>query len=144
MCLSLMRSRAATFYVRNRYIGTTIIVRDCYPVPSPNYPLDAFDVSYRLAAAPLCCCCFCCCYRSSCCCYDSCRYSSSCCCCCFVYSCVCLTLQLFVLARGVLSVESREVFWSQALPIWLRYRAVQWRVNGLPEKEQVGATVSYC
>ena len=29
------------------------------------------------------------------------------------------------------------VFWSQALPIWLRYRVVQWRVDGLPEKEQV-------
>ncbi|CAM9558389.1 unnamed protein product, partial [Ectocarpus fasciculatus] len=27
-------------------------------------------------------------------------------------------------------------FWSQALPIWLRYRVVQWKVDGLPEKEQ--------
>lgn len=40
----------------------------------------------------------------------------------------------------MMTLPSRTpVFWSQALPIWLKYRIVQWRVNGLPDKEQVGA-----
>ncbi|CAB1116856.1 unnamed protein product [Ectocarpus sp. CCAP 1310/34] len=29
-----------------------------------------------------------------------------------------------------------------ALPIWLRYRVVQWKVDGLPEKEQLVKTTA--
>eukprot|EP00903_Cladosiphon_okamuranus_P009325 g8894.t2 len=41
--------------------------------------------------------------------------------------------------KSKLGLSRSAVFWSQALPIWLRYRVVQWRVDGLPEKEQEAA-----
>ncbi|CAM9998246.1 unnamed protein product, partial [Ectocarpus sp. 12 AP-2014] len=38
--------------------------------------------------------------------------------------------------KSKLGLSRSAIFWSQALPIWLRYRVVQWKVDGLPEKEQ--------